>query len=85
MCCDSKEINHHDIKIMSTDLENLNRTFSYPGASIISSKLPIIRVAKDGWVCLSGISLICKNNKKFAGLGDNISSSGFVHHHMKNE
>jgi len=84
MCCDEVEINANKITMIYDVLEKVTKEFSYPGAVLSLNSLPVLRIKKDKWVCLSGVSLICKTAKKMAGLGDNISSAGFVHHFKKN-
>lgn len=83
MCCNTTRVDPSEVAISYGVVEDIRKEFTYPGASMSIRPSPVTAIRRDKWICLSGIALICQSARKMAGLGDNISGAGFVHHHMK--
>jgi len=83
-CCNSTDIPYSSVKIYNQDMSMLKEKIQEKGIQEIpDSSKPILRFKKNEWICLAGRNLFCQNIKKLAGLGDNISSAGFVYHNKK--
>ena len=83
VCCNSTSVNPSEVKILSEDLENLRENIQDPNIEVVENTIPIVKLHKKGWSCLVGLNLICQTVKMLTGLGDNISSAGFIYHMMK--
>ncbi len=84
MCCNTTTIVGGNVRVFADDMLGLSERLTISGATMERTKAPVIRIRRNGWTCLIGLNLVCQSAKTFAGLGDNISSAGFVYHDMKN-
>eukprot|EP01022_Parablepharisma_sp_SALTPOND_P023259 TRINITY_DN4865_c5_g1_i1.p1 TRINITY_DN4865_c5_g1~~TRINITY_DN4865_c5_g1_i1.p1 ORF type:complete len:504 (+),score=49.64 TRINITY_DN4865_c5_g1_i1:163-1674(+) len=85
MCCNTSSIAYSDVKLFYEDFTNIQEKIKLSNLSFKKDSLPITKVQRGKWICLSGLNLVCQCMKKLAGLGDNISSAGFVYHYMKGD
>ena len=83
MCCNKTSVPYSEAKFYNNDLSAFKAKLSASGTVGISSDtVPIIREKRGDWTCMTALNLVCTNVATLTGLGDNISSAGFVYHNM---